>query len=178
MPSLSSKPVLVLNSAYEPVQILSVKKVVNLLIKGRAEIIDDRGSDLYPSFRVPSVVRLRTYHNIPRRVQVLTRKNIYLRDRHTCQYCGKVFHSSELTLDHIFPESRGGKSSWTNLATCCKPCNRRKANKTPEEAGMVLLQRHRPVSIHTSKHVLRAMGENDKNWRKYLYFENTTPQEN
>lgn len=177
MPGIQSKPVLILNAAYEAVQILTVQQVVNLLVKDKAEIVASSGREIYPGLVLPSVVRLKTYHNIPRRVQVLTRKNIYLRDRNTCQYCGKVFHNAELTLDHIHPESRGGKSSWQNLVACCKPCNRLKADKTPEEVGMPLLSRPRPTSIHTSKHVLRSMGENDPNWRKFLYYENDTPQE-
>jgi hypothetical protein len=78
----------------------------------------------------------------------------------------------ELTLDHVFPRSRGGLSSWENLVAACKSCNRRKADRTPEEAEMPLLRRPRPVTIHTARGILRSQGEAEKMWSKYLYFDN------
>jgi 5-methylcytosine-specific restriction endonuclease McrA len=64
---------------------------------------------------------------------------LYARDRHVCAYCGDIFHWRQLTIDHVLPKSRGGKNTWTNTVSACKPCNLRKGNKTPEEAKMHLL---------------------------------------
>ena len=177
MPSLISSPVLVLNVAYEPSQITTVKNAVKLLVKNAVEITEHKNKYLRPGIPVPSVIRLLRHVYIPHRLQVLTRKNIYLRDKYTCAYCVKRFSSSDLTLDHIQPQSRGGRGTWSNLTACCKPCNLFKANRTPEEAGMVLSKRYKPVNMHTSRHVIRAMGEDDPLWRKYLYFENTSMQQ-
>jgi 5-methylcytosine-specific restriction endonuclease McrA len=102
----------------------------------------------------------------------LTRKNILLRDNHQCQYCGETFSAVDLTLDHVIPRSRGGGSTWENLVAACSTCNRRKADQTPEEAEMPLLRRPRPVTLHTARGILRAQGEQEKAWRRYLYFDN------
>lgn len=176
MPSLATTPVLQINAAYEPTSIISGKDAARLVVKGSAVVEVATGRELKPGFFLPSVIRLTRYHHIPRRINVLSRKNIYIRDRHTCLYCGKRFSAHELTLDHVMPESRGGRSTWDNLVTCCKICNRRKADKTPEEANMPLLLVPRPATIHTARHLLRSLAEHDETWRKYLYFENTTPQ--
>lgn len=177
MPSLANTPVLVLNASYEPISIASAKRALKLLVKDAAEMEAHRNREVYPGIFLPSVVRLKRHKHIPHRVQVLTRKNIYLRDRYECQYCYKKFAANELTLDHVQPQSRGGRSTWSNLATACVPCNRFKADRTPEEAGMVLLKKHRDVNIHTSRHILRSIGEADSTWRPYLYFENNCSQE-
>lgn len=177
MSSIVKKPVLVLNLAYEPSQVTTVKNAVKLISKLAATAVDNLDRELRPGFPVPSVIRLTRHNYVPHRGQNINRKHIFLRDRYVCQYCYKKFSSYELTLDHILPQSRGGKSRYENLATCCRRCNHTKADKTPEEAGMKLLHRYRPISIHTSKHTMRAMGEADECWRKYLYFENLTPQQ-
>jgi hypothetical protein len=84
-------------------------------------------------------------------------------------YCGEKFHGADLTLDHIIPKSRGGDGSWHNLVCACKKCNHRKADRTPEEAGMKLLRRPLPASINTGRHVLRSMGMEVQEWGRYLY---------
>jgi 5-methylcytosine-specific restriction endonuclease McrA len=124
---------------------------------------------IYPGIYLPNVIRLRTYRHIPVRLQVVTRKNIYLRDANTCQYCGSKLKSDDLTLDHIIPKSRGGKSSWDNMVACCRVCNSRKDNRTPEEAGMPLLHRPLPATVHTGRHVLRSMGLEVQEWGRYLF---------
>lgn len=175
--SIITKPVLVLNTAYEPSQITNVKNAVKLIAKMAAVPVENLDRELRPGYPVPSVIRLTRHNYIPHRGTTVNRKYIYLRDKFTCQYCYKRFSGSELTLDHIKPISRGGRSRYENLCTCCKKCNHYKADRTPEEAGMVLLHRYKPVNIFTSKHNMRAMGENDERWRTYLFFENTTPQQ-
>jgi 5-methylcytosine-specific restriction endonuclease McrA len=170
MSGLVNKAVLVLNASYEPVSISSARRALTLMVKGAAHVEEHYGREVYPGILLPCVIRLRNYKRIPIRVSVLTRKNIYARDRHICQYCGDKFDPRRLTLDHIVPESRGGPFSWSNLVACCVPCNRRKADRTPEEAGMALLHKPRPMSVHTSRYILRLVGlEEDARWAKYLY---------
>jgi 5-methylcytosine-specific restriction endonuclease McrA len=87
------------------------------------------------------------YRRIPHQTRALSRKNILLRDRNTCQYCGVVLPSGELTLDHVIPRSRGGNSTWENLVACCHACNRRKGNRMLHEIDdMVLMRDPRPDS--------------------------------
>lgn len=177
MSNIIKRPVLILNTAYEPSQVTTVKNAVKLIAKSAAIAVDNLEYELIPGFPAPSVIRLTRHNYIPHRSQNVNRKHLYLRDKYTCQYCYKKFPSNELTLDHIIPQSRGGKNTYHNLCTCCKRCNSSKADRTPEEAGMVLLKKYRPINMHTSKHTMRAMGEDDIHWRKYLYFDNACPQE-
>jgi 5-methylcytosine-specific restriction endonuclease McrA len=165
------KPVLVLNASFEPLHIAPARRALTLLCKEVAIVVEHTGEELRPGYMVPRVIRLKTYRHIPVRVQVLSRVNIYARDRNMCQYCGVVFARIGLTLDHIVPRSKGGRNSWENLVTCCQPCNRKKADRTLEECGMTLLHRPRPANVHTSRHVLRTMGAEDPVWRRYLYYE-------
>lgn len=162
---------LVLNASYEPVNIASVRRVLTLLVKGAVVVEETYGDkEVYPGIYAPCVVRLRYHVKIPYRLTVLTRKNILTRDRNTCQYCGHKFNPRDLTLDHIMPESRGGPYAWHNLVACCSPCNRKKSNQTPEEAGMLLLHKPRPSTLHTSRYMLRMIGmEEDRRWQKYIY---------
>ena len=123
------------------------------------------------SLRVPSVIRLLEYRRIPHQTRALSRKNILLRDRNSCQYCGIVLPAGELTLDHVIPRSRGGLSTWENLVACCHSCNRRKGNQMLHELEeMKLLREPRPFTLHTSRHIMRMIGHSDQKWRKYLYY--------
>jgi 5-methylcytosine-specific restriction endonuclease McrA len=167
--NLNRHVTLQLNASYEPIRLISGKRALTLITKGKAVVELPTKIQVYPGIFLPSVIRLRTYKHIPIRLQVVTRKNLYLRDGNVCQYCGNKFRGEELTLDHIIPKSRGGKQAWENLATCCAPCNRRKDDRTPEEAGMKLLHRPLPASVHTGRHILRSMGLEVREWGKYLY---------
>ena len=162
---------LVLNASYEPVNITSVRRVLTLLVKGAVVVEETYGDkEVYPGIFMPCVVRLRYHVHIPYRLTVLTRKNILTRDHNSCQYCGKKVSPRDLTLDHIQPESRGGPYAWHNLVACCQNCNRKKADQTPEEAGMTLLHRPRPSTLHTSRYMLRMIGmEEDKRWERYIF---------
>ena len=122
------------------------------------------------ALRVPSVIRLLEYRRIPHQTRALSRKNILLRDRNTCQYCGDALSASDLTLDHVIPRSRGGASTWENLVACCHSCNRRKGNQLPVEAGMKLMREPHAFNLHTSRHIMRLMGRSDDKWRKYLFY--------
>ena len=166
-------PVLVLNASFEPINICAARRAIVLVLKGVAMTEEENGHYLHAAtlrIRVPSVIRLLEYRRIPHQTRALSRKNILLRDRNTCQYCGKVLASSELTLDHVIPRSRGGASAWENLVACCHPCNHRKANQLMHEAGMKLMREPRAFSLHTSRHIMRLMGNSDAKWRKYLFY--------
>ena len=166
-------PVLVLNASYEPINICGARRAIVLVLKGVARAEEEHEKAMHAAtltMPVPSVIRLLEYRRIPHQTRALSRKNILLRDRNTCQYCAIVLPAGELTLDHVLPRSRGGSSSWENLVACCHGCNRRKGNMLPHEAGMKLAKEPRSFSLHTSRHIMRMMGRSDAKWRKYLYY--------
>ncbi|MGA2482190.1 MAG: HNH endonuclease [Candidatus Acidiferrales bacterium] len=167
------EPVLVLNATYEPINVTAVRRALVLMLKGVAQAEELHQNEVHSAahaHKVPSVIRLLAYRHIPQQSRALSRKNILLRDRNTCQFCGSVFPSSELTLDHVLPRSRGGRSCWENLVACCYRCNNTKGDRTPEEAGLKLQRRPRPFTLHTSRQLMRLMGHRDERWRKYLFY--------
>lgn len=166
-------PVLVLNASYEPINVCAARRALVLVLKGVAMTEEENGHFLHSArvaMRLPSVIRLLEYRRIPHQSRALSRKNILLRDRNTCQYCHTILPSGELTLDHVIPRSRGGLSTWENLVACCHLCNRRKGNQSPIEAGMKLMREPRAFNLHTSRHIMRLMGRSDDKWRKYLFY--------
>ncbi|MBU0671640.1 MAG: HNH endonuclease [Candidatus Margulisbacteria bacterium] len=128
--------VLVLNSSYGPINITSWRRAMILMYKGKASGVKFNGTLINGKLRLPEIIKLTKYVPIPYLEIVLTRKNIYLRDNHTCQYCGK--NNGSLTLDHIIPKSRGGRETWDNMVVSCARCNNRKGDQTLEAAGMKL----------------------------------------
>ncbi len=170
---LMQTPVLVLNASYEPINICAARRAIVLVLKGLAMPEEENGHYLHAAritMRVPSVIRLLEYRRIPHQTRALSRKNILLRDRNTCQYCALVLPSGELTLDHVIPRSRGGSSSWENLVACCHPCNRKKGNHLVSETDLELIKEPRPFTLHTSRHIMRMIGRSDVKWRKYLFY--------
>lgn len=130
--------VLVLNFDYTPLNITSIQRGVILVYKGKAEVVREQENPIvsgYKQFVRPLVIRLLSYIKFFTRKNNPNRSKIYKRDNHSCLYCGST---KSLTLDHVIPKSRGGTNDWTNLATSCIKCNLKKANRTPEEAKMVL----------------------------------------
>jgi len=175
MPSLDRlhKPVLVLNASYEPINVCAARRALVLVLKGVASAEELSHSLVHSSRQVlpmPSVIRLLEYRRIPHQTRALSRKNILMRDRYTCQYCHKILPSAELTLDHVMPRSRAGETTWENLVACCHTCNNRKGSRTPEEAGMKLARAPRPFSLHTSRHLMRLLAKSDNQWQKYLFY--------
>ena len=167
------RPVLVLNSSYEPINVCAARRALVLVLKGVAATEENSSSHVHSARQavpVPSVIRLLEYRRIPMQARSLSRKNILMRDRYTCQYCLRTLSSGDLTLDHVVPRSRAGESAWENLVACCHPCNNRKGSRTPEEAGMKLTRQPRPFSLHTSRHLMRLLGKSDEQWRKYLVY--------
>lgn len=167
-PSGLNGNVLVLNRYYAAVRVVSVRRALSMLYRRLAEVVhveDDlyEGHD-FDSWRqvsayraehlrdrhewvrcvrfelaVPHVIRLLLYDRLPKQVVKLNRRNIYARDHSRCQYCGRKFPSSELSLDHVVPRVQGGKTTWDNVVCCCLTCNVRKGGRSPAEAGMKLI---------------------------------------
>jgi 5-methylcytosine-specific restriction endonuclease McrA len=142
--------VLVLNATYEPINVCTVKRAVVLLLKDKAEVIEHSEWELRSASRSiqrPTVIRLVTYVRIPRDThrRKITRRAVFARDEWTCQYCGS---RGNLTVDHVIPKSKGGTSNWENIVASCAPCNRRKGDALPPQAGMRLLRQPRTPSPH------------------------------
>ena len=170
MASAMTMPVLVLNASYEPVDITRARRAVVMLVKGVAVIEEAHDRYVHVGLPLPCVVRLRQYRRLPSRIQTLSRRNILIRDGYTCQYCGAKLINSGLELEHVIPRSRGGQSAWENLVAACRDCNKRKADRTPAEAGMKLLRQPRRVTILTARAFMRQTGISEEKWRKYLYY--------
>jgi 5-methylcytosine-specific restriction endonuclease McrA len=151
---------LVLNRSFHPIHVTSVRRAFTLLYQGVARALDDEQrlhdfgdwaalsaaghdsvSTVQLTLRVPRVLVLSAYDHLPKGRVRFSRVNIYARDRDTCQYCGRTLPRSELNLDHVVPRAQGGRTTWENVACSCLPCNLRKGGRTPEQAGMSLLER-------------------------------------
>lgn len=191
-----SSSVLVLNRYYAAVRVVSARRAFSLLFKSFAEAIDasDGRFDAFdfrswvdysqarrgapadheqfvatPRFviLVPRVIRLMTYDKVPRREVKFSRRNIMARDENRCQYCAKRFSASQLSIDHVVPKSRGGKSTWTNVVVACTRCNTKKGGRMPWEASMKL---GRPPAVPKKNPVLADKVGNGKYrlWRQFL----------
>lgn len=182
--------VLVLNRHWNAVHVCSVRRALILLASDMARIVTedyatydfDSWRDLSmemaengnrfvrtPAFRIliPEVILLTEYHRTPPRVVKFNRRNIYIRDSYTCQYCGRRPPREDLTIDHILPRSRGGKSTWDNVVLACLQCNVRKSDRLPDECNMKLAQPpRRPHWLATLRHTLR--GHNRPIWQKFV----------
>lgn len=151
---------------------MSWQKAFLLWFQEKAEIIvtyQASANSASESFAIPAVLKMRFYVK-PRSKQTvrLSRDNIFLRDKYTCQYCTKHFATKELTLDHVFPASRGGGKSWENLVTACHKCNHKKGSRTPEEAKMPLLNEPFRLKWTPSMDVHLKKDHVDDLWVPYL----------
>lgn len=168
--------ILLLNASYEPLRTISVRRAVQLLLAHKVHAVEQIAYRLRTVNRVievPSVVRLTYYVNVPRKDVAWSRRAVLERDGWQCIYCGvqigrthngRVYHRADFTLDHLIPRSRGGGNTWSNTACACAPCNHRKADRTPHEAGMKLLfEPKRPRG-----NVLVIRGQIPEEWVKYL----------
>jgi len=193
--SVLDSSVLVLNKLYLPIHVVSARRAFSMLCREVAEVIhldDDRfeahtleswcelsalreqfPADEYDYVRtvsleivVPRIIRLLVYDRLPQRAVKFNRRNIYARDEGRCQYCGRRFPTSELTLDHVVPRSRGGASTWENLVCCCVRCNMRKGGRLPEEAGLRLVRRpYKPRRSPLIRVTIR-----DRRYRSWRHF--------
>ncbi|NQT86598.1 HNH endonuclease [bacterium] len=195
--SVLNASVLVLNKLYLPIHIVSARQAFGLLCREVAEVVwveedrfethsfeswcelsalreafpeDDEGDyvcTMRLDIRVPRIVRLLFYDRLPARSVKFNRRNIYARDENRCQYCGRRFTTSELTLDHVVPRTLGGGATWTNLVCCCVRCNSRKGGRTPAEAGMHLTRK--PVKPRRSPIIRLTLGnEKYRSWRHFV----------
>lgn len=134
-----NRKVLVLNADFSPISVCTVQRAFLLTYLNKTELVSPANGyklrSISQSFPMPAVIRLRKYVNIPYKGVNLTRQNVFKRDAFSCQYCGT---SKDLTLDHVMPRSKGGRSSWSNLVTACKRCNTKKGDALPQEAGIRL----------------------------------------
>ena len=182
-----SQPTLVLNKSWLAIDTTPVLKAMQLLWAGaakavRPETYEAHGFESWadlavppdqPCVRtvsveipVPEVIVLTRYGGVPSRSVVFTRRNLYKRDRNTCQYCGAQPGTKELTIDHVLPRSRGGKSGWENCVLACVRCNRRKADRTPREAGLRL--RCEPRSPRWVPILSAPLGRVRQSWEKFV----------
>lgn len=158
--------VLLLNASYEPLNVCSWRRALVLLLKGKAEEIQELDTKIEEENDKPVVIKMRYYVAVPNKELSFSKHHILFRDNNTCQYCGKK--SDYLTLDHVYPKSRGGEYSWTNIVASCAKCNQKKADRTPKEANMKLLRRpYKPRDAMDFE--LRKHGkENYNNWQNFL----------
>ena len=167
--------VLVLNASYEPLNVCTVRRAHVLLYKGKAEVIEQLDQPLRSatgSFVWPHVIRLLNYVRVPRAIQrKISRKALFARDGWRCVYCGTT--GGRLTLDHVVPRSKGGRTVWANVVTACAACNLVKGNRLPQQSGMY--PRTRPVrpTTYMLQQNGRAFPPNylHHSWRDYLYWD-------
>jgi len=165
--------VLLLNITYEPLRIINWKKAITLLCLGKVEVIEEYGRDIHSvsfTIKLPSVVRLLNLVKKPKSPVKFSRQNIYLRDKYRCQYCGLKHPTEELTYDHVLPKSRGGKTAWENIVTCCIGCNRKKGGRTPKEARMNLVRKPTRPSWVPAIKITIGLKQIPQTWRDYLYW--------
>lgn len=178
MISYLSQQVLVLNRLWQAVNVCSVRRALTLVFQGHAQVVLDDDAGVFQTFnfrewrdlsetephpesihtisfkiRVPRVILLLVFDQLPQKEVKFTRHNIFERDKNTCQYCGRAFDRKDLNLDHVIPRDRGGPTSWENIVCSCVGCNTRKANRTPDEAGLRLIRRPRRPKWRPFLHV-------------------------
>jgi len=160
--------VLVLNASYEPLNITTWRRAVVMVLKGKAEGLEhDPARRIREDTLLPTVIRLRHFVRVPYKPLPLTRRNLFHRDGHRCQYCGAG--AEQLSVDHVVPRSRGGLDTWENVTTACLPCNVRKGNRTPREAAMPLLRPpHRPLGSFSFEASRQISSGQHGEWAKYV----------
>lgn len=189
-----SLPTLVLNKAWVPISITPVAKAISKSMLGLAHIMDTESYSLHSfdewqsikvdekdnfirttrdCIKVPEIIVLSDYDRLPIRDVRLTRRNLLIRDNYLCQYTGKKITIDDATIDHVVPRSRGGESTWENLVMCCRDINFRKADRTPEEAGLRLLakpQKPKWSPIY-ARFARLATANVPKSWMKFITIE-------
>lgn len=167
---------LLLDAGYKPLKIINWMKAIELLLSGKAEIVEVyndipiRSTNL--TLQLPSILRLVKSFKKQKEKVKFSRYNVFYRDEWTCQYCYEKKKTEELTFDHVIPKSRrtpdSGKS-WENIVTACWKCNGKKGNKTPDEAGMKLLKK--PVKPSwTPQLIIKLKGTEPESWLSYIYW--------
>lgn len=189
--------VLVLNRHYMAIHVINVKRAFSLLCRGLAEVLHVEDgqyqnydfdtwlevSEFKREFEpaehdwlrtvcfhvaVPRIVRLTLYDKLPKQQVKFNRRNIYARDNNRCQYCGKRFPTSELSLDHVIPRSRGGRTTWENIVCACVRCNVRKGGSTPEQANLRLIKSPRKPRRNPIINLKLSSSPKYKSWKQFL----------
>lgn len=164
---------LVLNASFEPLQIVTWQRAIQLLFQGKVEVIEESEKEVRTvrlTIRVPAVLRLLEYVPLKKRKQIVrfSRTNVFIRDQYRCQYCGETFQKSQLTLDHVMPVVQGGAKSWENIVTACKPCNQKKGGRTPKQAKMELIRAaFRPTWLPSTA-IRMTVSKTPDRWKIYL----------
>jgi 5-methylcytosine-specific restriction endonuclease McrA len=166
----NSVKTLKLDVSYRPVEIVDAVEALVLCLIGKAQAIEEYKKEIKSvsdTFKLPAVIVLKRYVKFQFKIVTAHRREIILRDNNQCQYCGNEFPNDKLTLDHIFPRSRGGGNTWDNLVAACKKCNQKKGNRTPKEANMKLLNKPKKPKYD----ILRTVGKNQVSelWKNYLW---------
>jgi len=134
---------------------------------GTAEEDADWVSTVHFDIQVPRVIRLLLYNRFPKQRVSFNRRNIFARDENRCQFCGRRFPTSELSIDHVVPLSKGGRTTWTNVVCACTECNKRKGGRTPRQAGMKLIRA--PVEPKFNPHIrLKLRNKKYYSWKQFL----------
>ena len=193
MSGVLHQQVLVLNRLWQAVNVCSVRRALTLLFEGHAQVVcESRQGDFrtYNFFewrnfsgglpagedavhtvalrlRIPRVILLMVFDRLPKKEVKFTRHNIFERDRNTCQYCGRQFDRKDLNLDHVIPRDRGGPTTWENIVCSCIPCNTRKANRTPAEAGLRLIRKPKRPKWRPFVQVTMGLPMHDS-WKHFL----------
>lgn len=191
MRNVLNENVLVLNRLWQAINVCTVERAFMLLYMGHAEVVIEEQGDFQTfdfqewrefsqghhgedvvhtvsfKIRVPRVILLLFFDRLPHKEVKFTRHNIFERDHNTCQYCGKHFDRRELNLDHVIPRDRGGTTTWENIVCACIPCNTRKANRTPTEAGMHLIKKPKRPKWRPFVNVTIATVAHDS-WKHFL----------
>ncbi|MFY9558278.1 MAG: HNH endonuclease [Blastocatellia bacterium] len=173
------RKVLLLNASYEPLGIVGIPRAVRLVWKGSAAVVELDGDRVLRSqhfvFPAPGVIRLIEYIDVRGRQgrSSTKRSRILARDRFRCQYCGMKGGLFDLTVDHILPRSRGGRTAAENLCAACFACNQRKGDRTPEEARMPLLANPAALTYGMERAAMCHAAESRPEWRKYLFMEDS-----
>jgi 5-methylcytosine-specific restriction endonuclease McrA len=167
---------LVLNASFEPLHVVTWQRAIQLLFQGKVEVIEESEQEIRTvriTMKVPAVLRLLQYVPLSKKKHLIrfSRANIFLRDHNQCQYCGKHFNKAQLTLDHLIPIVQGGKKSWENIVTACKPCNQRKGGRTPQQAQMNLVRRPRQPQWLPLANLQFGVTRTPERWKVYLRLE-------
>jgi 5-methylcytosine-specific restriction endonuclease McrA len=186
-PSILTQPALVLNRSWSAIATTTVRHALALVFKGSAKAIHTDTFEAHEfatwadlavppdepcvrtvslRIRAPEVIQLTQYNAVPSSSVVFSRRNLYKRDRNTCQYCGARPGTAELSIDHVLPRARGGRTTWENCVLACVRCNRRKGSRLPEEVGLSLLKT--PVRPRWTPTLELPLGRVSQSWERFV----------
>ncbi len=194
MNAVTERHVLVLNRLWQAINVCTVERALTLLFTGHAAVVHQDAEDNFSTFsfhewrhfsastgfeeqeavksislriRIPRIILLLFFDRLPAKDVKFTRQNVFERDKNTCQYCGQRFERKDLNIDHVVPRQRGGLTTWTNVVCSCIECNSRKANRTPEEAGLRMVRRPKKPRWRPFLEIQFARSH-DHSWRHFL----------